>query len=192
MKKKFYLTTPIYYVNDVPHIGHGYTTIATDVLARAHRGQGENVFLLTGTDEHGLKIQHEAEEAGKEPQKCVDKISGEFKGLWDKLEIKYDNFIRTTDPKHKEAVQKVIGTLYDKGAIYKGEYEGMYCVACEQFRNENELVNGRCPDHDIVLEKVKEECYLLKLTDIQPQLIEKIESDKFAIKPERYKKEILY
>src|SRR4030042_2493519 len=191
MKKKFYITTPIYYVNDVPHIGHAYTTIAADVLARFHREQDENVFLLTGTDEHGLKIQHKAEEAGKEPQKFVDEIAGEFKNLWDKLEIKYDNFIRTTDSKHKEAVQKVLGTLYDKDAIYKGEYEGMYCVACEQFKNENELIEGRCPEHDIVVEKIKEECYLLKLGDIQQQLIEKIENDEFAIRPEKYKKEIL-
>ncbi|OGI25971.1 MAG: methionine--tRNA ligase [Candidatus Moranbacteria bacterium RBG_13_45_13] len=191
MKNKFFITTPIYYVNDVPHIGHAYTTIAADVLARFHREQDENVFLLTGTDEHGLKIQHKAEEAGKEPQKFVDEIAGEFKNLWDKLEIKYDNFIRTTDSKHKEAVQKVLGTLYDKDAIYKGEYEGMYCVACEQFKNENELIEGRCPEHDIVVEKIKEECYLLKLGDIQQQLIEKIENDEFAIRPEKYKKEIL-
>ena len=198
MKNKFYITTPIYYVNDKPHIGHAYTTIAADVLARFHREQGENVFLLTGTDEHGLKIQHKAEETGKDPQKFVDKIASEFKNLWDKLDIKYDNFIRTTDPKHKEAVQRVLQALYDKGAIYKGKYEGLYCVACEQFRHENELVDGRCPDHDIVVEKIKEECYLLKLNEIQDKLIEKIENDEparpaggFAIQPERYKKEIL-
>ncbi|MDI6778490.1 MAG: class I tRNA ligase family protein [Patescibacteria group bacterium] len=189
--KKFYITTPIYYVNDKPHIGHAYTTIAADVLARFHRELGENVFLLTGTDEHGLKIQHKAEEAGKEPQKFVDEISSEFRGLWDKLEIKYDNFIRTTDPKHKEAVQKVLQTLYDKGAIYKGEYEGLYCVACEQFKNENELAEGRCPDHDIVVEKIKEECYLLKMADAQKELIKKIEKDEFRIAPKKYKNEIL-
>ncbi len=191
MKKKFYITTPIYYVNDVPHIGHAYTTIAADVLARFHRLQGEKVFLLTGTDEHGLKIQHTAEEKGVEPQKFADEISGEFKKLWDKLDIKYDNFIRTTNPAHKAAVQKVLQTLFDKGAIYKGEYEGLYCVACEQFRHENELVDGRCPDHDIVVEKIQEECYLLKMSDLQEKLIAEIESDKFSIRPERYKKEIL-
>ncbi|OGI25763.1 MAG: methionine--tRNA ligase [Candidatus Moranbacteria bacterium RBG_13_45_13] len=189
--KKFYITTPIYYVNDKPHIGHAYTTIAADVLARFHREQGEDVFLLTGTDEHGLKIQHKAEETGKEPQKFVDEIAGEFKSLWDKLGIKYNNFIRTTDPKHKEAVQRVLQTLHDKGAIHKGEYEGLYCVACEQFRHENELIDGRCPDHDIVVEKIKEECYLLEMADVQKELIEKIEKNEFTIKPERYKKEIL-
>ena len=191
MQKKYYITTPIYYVNDVPHIGHAYTTIAADVLARFYREQGENVFLLTGTDEHGLKIQKSAEETGKDPQKFVDEIAAEFKGLWDKLGIKYDNFIRTTDERHKKAVEKVLAALYEKGAIYKGEYEGLYCVACEQFKNENELVEGRCPDHDIVVEKIKEECYLLKMADIQPKLIEKIEKNEFAIRPERYKKEIL-
>ena len=105
--KKLYITTPIYYVNDVPHIGHAYTTIAADVLARFHRSQGDNVFLLTGTDEHGLKIQHKAEEAGKKPQRFVDEIAGEFKKLWNKLGIGHDNFIRTTDPAHKKAVEKL-------------------------------------------------------------------------------------
>jgi methionyl-tRNA synthetase len=189
--KKLYITTPIYYVNDVPHIGHAYTTIAADVLARFHRSQGDNVFLLTGTDEHGLKIQHKAEEAGKKPQRFVDEIAGEFKKLWNKLGIGHDNFIRTTDPAHKKAVEKALQTLYEKGAIYKGEYEGLYCVACEQFRHENELVDGRCPDHDIVLEKIKEECYLLKMADLQEKLISEIENDNFSIWPERYKKEIL-
>jgi len=191
MKKKFYITTPVYYVNDKPHIGHAYTTVAADVLARAHKLQGEEIFLLTGTDEHGLKIQKKAEEAGVDPQKFVDGISAGFKDLWDKLGIEYDNFIRTTNSAHKNAVQKVLQTLFDQGAIYKGEYEGLYCVGCEQFRNENELVNGRCPDHDTVLENVREECYLLKMGDLQAELIQKIESDDFQIRPERYKREIL-
>lgn len=146
---------------------------------------------MTGMDEHGAKIQKAAEAQGKDPQKFVDEIGEEFKHLWEKLNIKYDNFIRTTDPKHKEAVQKVLQTLYDKGSIYKGEYEGLYCVGCEQFKNENELVDGRCPDHNMVPEKTQEECYLLKLAEIQPKLIEKIESDEFKIAPERYKNEIL-
>jgi len=190
-KNKFFITTPIYYVNDKPHIGHAYTTIAADVLARFHKLQGEDVFLLTGTDEHGLKIQKSAEEAGKDPQKFVDEISGKFRELWDKLDVKYGNFIRTTNEKHKKAVEKVLRTLYERGAIYKGEYEGLYCVACEQFRSESELVDGRCPDHDIVVEKIKEECYLLKLAEVQGKLIEKIEKNEFAIQPERYKKEVL-
>jgi methionyl-tRNA synthetase len=191
MKKKFYITTPVYYVNDKPHIGHAYTSVAGDVLARFRKLQNEEVFLLMGTDEHGLKIQKKAEEAGKDPQSYADEIAGEFKDLWDKLNIKYDTFIRTTDSKHKAVVQKVLQTLFDKGVIYKGFYEGLYCVGCEQFRSENELVNGRCPDHDTVLEKVREECYLLKMEEMQSDLVKKIENDEFKIAPEKYKKEIL-
>jgi methionyl-tRNA synthetase len=191
MKGKFYITTPIYYVNDQPHIGHAYTTVAADILARFHRISKDKTFFLTGTDEHGLKIQRKAEEAGKNPQEFVDEISNKFKELWGKLGIKYDNFIRTTDEKHKKAVQKVSQTLYDKGVIYEGEYEGLYCVGCEQFKSESDLVDGKCPDHNIKVELLKEECYLLKLTEIQPILIEKIKSGKFKITPEKYKNEIL-
>lgn len=191
MGNKFYITTPIYYANAKPHIGHAYTTITADVLARFHKLQNEEVFFLTGTDEHGMKIQKTVEAAGKEPQVFVDEIVGEFKKLWKELNIEYSNFIRTTDPKHKEAVQKVLQTLKDKGVIYKGEYEGLYCVGCEQFKSENELVDVKCPDHNIVPELMKEECYLLKLTEIQPKLIEKIEKDEFKIAPERYKNETL-
>jgi methionyl-tRNA synthetase len=190
--KKFYITTPIYYVNAKPHIGHAYTTIAADVLARFHHEQGDDVFFLTGTDEHGLNIQKKAEDAKKDPQIFVDEISQDFKNYWDKLNIKYDNFIRTTDEKHKAAVQKALQALFEKGAIYKGEYEGYYCVACEQFKNEKDLVDGRCPEHDIVVEKVKEESYLLKMSgETQKNLIEKIKSDEFKIAPAKYKKEVL-
>lgn len=188
---KFYITTPIYYVNAKPHIGHAYTTIAADVLARFHKSEGKEVFFLTGTDEHGLKIQKEAEKAGKDPQKFVDGIAGEFVKLWEKLNIKYDNFIRTSSESHKKAVQKALQILYDKGAIYKGEYEGWYCVGCEQYKNESDLVGGKCPDHDMPAEKIKEECYMLKLSDLQDELIKKIESDDFQIAPEKYKNEIL-
>jgi methionyl-tRNA synthetase len=191
MPEKFYITTPIYYVNARPHIGHAYTTIAADVLARFQKLQGKDVFFLTGTDEHGLKIQKKADEAGLAPQQFVDGISDEFKKLWKDLNVDYSNFIRTTNLEHVEAVQKVLQTLYDKGAIYKGTYSGMYCVGCEQFKSENELVDGKCPDHGIVPEKMEEECYLLKMTDIQEKLIEKIESNEFEIAPERYKNEIL-
>jgi methionyl-tRNA synthetase len=140
-----------------------------------------------------MKIQKKAEEVGKKPQEFVDEIVSEFKNLWskEKLNIKYDNFIRTTDSAHIKAVQKVLQTLFDKGAIYKGEYEGLYCTGCEQFKNENELVDGKCPDHDIVPEKMKEECYLMKMTSIQSDLVKKIESNEFEIAPEKYKNEIL-
>lgn len=192
MSNKFYITTPIYYVNAKPHIGHAYTSIAADVLARFHKLLDEEVFLLTGTDEHGLKIQKKAEEAGKDPQVFVDEISQEFKSLWEKLDVKYDNFIRTTDESHKKAVQKVLQFLYDKKAIYKGEYEGLYCVGCEQFKSENDLIDGKCPDHGIVPEKIKEECYLMKMSgETQKNLIENIKNNNFKIAPEKYKKEIL-
>lgn len=188
---KFYITTPIYYANANPHIGHAYTTVAADVLARFYELQSEEVFLLTGMDEHGLKIQKAAEAQNKNPQEFVDELAEVFKNLWEKLNIKYSGFIRTTDSGHKAAVQKVLQVLYDNGAIYKGEYEGLYCVGCEQFKNENELAGGKCPDHDTIPEKMKEECYLLKMADKQKELIEKIEKDEFKIAPERYKNEIL-
>jgi methionyl-tRNA synthetase len=191
MENKFYITTPIYYANAKPHIGHAYTTIAADVLARFHKLQNEDVFFLTGMDEHGAKIQKAAEAQGKDPQTFVDEIGEEFKNLWEKLDIKYNNFIRTTSQKHKEAVQKVLQALYDKGAIYKGEYEGLYCTGCEQFKSENELVDGKCPDHNAIPENMREECYLMKMTELQPKLIEKIEKDEFEIAPERYKNEVL-
>lgn len=190
-KKKFYITTPIYYVNAKPHIGHAYTTIAADVLSRWHKLNRDEVFFLTGTDEHGLKIQKKAQEAGIEPQKFVDGISSEFKDLWRKLNIEYSNFIRTTDDFHVKAVEKALQTMKDNGAIYKGTYEGLYCVGCEQFKTENELVGGKCPDHNAIAEKIKEECYLMKMSELQPKLIDKIEKDEFRIAPTRYKNEIL-
>lgn len=189
--KKFYITTPIYYVNAKPHIGHAYTTVAADVLARWNKLNGNGTFFLTGTDEHGLKIQRIAEKAGKGPQEFVDEISSEFKSLWKKLNINYDNFIRTTEAVHKKTVQNVLQILWDKKAIYKGVYEGLYCVGCEQFKTESELVDGKCPDHNAVPEHLKEECYLLKMSDLQSELVKKIESDEFHIVPARYKAEIL-
>lgn len=189
--KKFYITTPIYYANAKPHIGHAYTTVAADVLARFHKLQDEETFLLTGMDEHGLKIQKAAEAQNKNQQEFVDELAAVFRDLWKQLNVEYSGFIRTTDFGHKAAVQKVLQTLFDKGAIYKGEYAGLYCVGCEQFKNENELVNEKCPDHDMIPEKMKEECYLLKMADKQKELIAKIEKDEFKIAPERYKKEIL-
>lgn len=191
MNDKFYITTPIYYVNGRPHIGHAYTTVAADVLARVHRLGDEKVFLSAGTDEHGLKIQQKAQEAGKEPLEFADEISAQFKNLWDRLDIEYDSFIRTTSPRHMEAVQKVLQKLYDQKAIYKGIYKGLYCVGCEQFLHEKDLVDGKCPDHGQEPETVKEESYLLKMTEKQEELIKKIESREFQILPERYEKEIL-
>jgi len=191
MSKKFYVTTPIYYVNAKPHIGHAYTTVAADVLARFHKLLGEEVFFSAGTDEHGLKIQQKAAEAGKQPREFADEISGQFKDLWEKLNIKYSDFIRTTDDKHKAAVQVVLQKLFDKGAIYKGTYKGLYCVGCEQFLNEKDLIEGKCPDHDKKPEVVEEEAYLLKLAAIQDELIKRIKSKEFHITPQRYENEVL-
>jgi methionyl-tRNA synthetase len=151
----------------------------------------EDVFLLTGTDEHGLNIQKKAEDAKVDPQVFVDENAKAFEEYWKKLGIGYDNFIRTSGEKHKAAVQKAMQALFDKGAIYRGFYEGFYCVACEQFKNEKDLVGGRCPDHDIVVEKVKEECYMLKMGELQNEIAGKIESGEFRIEPEKYRKEIL-
>ena len=190
-ENKFYITTPIYYTNAKPHIGHAYTTIACDVLARWNRLQGKDVFFLTGTDEHGAKIQKKAEEEGKDPQEFVDGFAEIFQGLWKQLNISNDGFIRTTSPAHKAAVQKVLQTLYDNDSIYKGSYKGLYCVGCEQFKSDNELIEGKCPDHGTVPEETEEECYLMKMNKWQDTLIEKIKSDEFKIQPERYKKEIL-
>ncbi|HFC76671.1 MAG TPA: methionine--tRNA ligase [Candidatus Moranbacteria bacterium] len=191
MKNKFYTTTPIYYANAQPHIGHAYTTIATDVLARFYRGQKTKTFFLTGMDEHGAKIAQKAEEENKTPQELVDEVAESFLRLWRELGIKYDNFIRTTNPEHKKAIQIALQKLYNQGIIYKGEYEGMYCVGCEQFKNESDLVDGKCPDHNKEPEVMKEESYMMKMSDKQDALIKKIENDEFKITPEKYKKEIL-
>ncbi len=190
-KKPFFITTPIYYVNAKPHIGHAYTTVAADVLARFKSLRGEEVFFSVGTDEHGMKIQKKAEESGKNPAAFTDEIAAQFEDLWKRLNIGYTKFIRTTDPVHKQAVQKALQTLYDSGAIYKGSYEGLYCVGCEQFKIAEDLIEGRCPDHNSVPEFMKEETYLLKMTMLQKELIEKMESDELYIAPKKYKTEML-
>ena len=190
-KNKFYITTPIYYVNAQPHIGHVYTTVKADVVARWKRKQGKEVFFSAGTDEHGLKIQNEAEKAGKEPQIFVDEISSQFVDLWKRLDISYDAFVRTSGQKHKEIVVKTLEELYKKGAIYKGIYKGLYCVGCEQFLLKSQLVDNKCPDHKTKPEILAEENYLLKMSVLQENLIKKIESDEFKITPATRKNEIL-
>ncbi len=189
--KKFYITTPIYYVNDVPHIGHTYTTIAADVLARYHRMIGDKVFFLTGTDEHGAKVAEKAKEQGKEPLEFVNEIAAKYQFAWDELNISNDNFIRTTDPEHKKAVQNCLQYLYDKGDIYLGKYEGLYCKGCEQYKSEKDLINGKCPDHGIAPEKMSEKCYMFKLSKYQDKLLDKIKKDEFKIRPIERKNEML-
>ncbi len=191
MKEKFFITTPVYYANAQPHIGHAYTTVAADVIVRFKKLLGEKTFLLTGMDEHGAKIAQKAEHEGLTPQELVNETSGSFQNLWERLNVDYDVFTRTTDKEHKEFIQKAVQKLYDKGVIYKGEYEGLYCVGCEQFKTESELVEGKCPDHNVEPEVMREESYLMKMGSEQEWLMEMIKKDEFKIRPLRYKKEML-
>src|SRR5438445_3931464 len=165
-------STPIYYVNDVPHIGNAYTTIAADVLARHHRQRGEQTFFLTGTDEHASKVYRVAEEQGLDPKTYVDKIAESWKELPRLVDAEYDFFIRTTDDGHKRFVQEFIQRIYDNGHIYQDVYAGLYCVGCEAFKTEAELVDGKCPDHGIVPEWIEETNYFFKLSAFQDRLLE--------------------
>ena len=190
--KNVYITTPIYYVNDVAHIGHAYTTIIADMLARYSRLTGLNTFLLTGTDEHGQKIAQSAELRGKTSKEYADEISGKFRKLWDDFDITYDKFIRTTDVEHKLGVQKAFETMYNKGDIYKGEYEGYYCVSCETFFTEKQLVDEQfCPDCGRPTSIVKEESYFFKLSKYEDKLIKWYEENEDCILPRSKKNEIV-
>ncbi|NPA32425.1 MAG: methionine--tRNA ligase [Aquificae bacterium] len=192
MRKKFYVTTPIYYVNDVPHLGHAYTTIAADTLARFYRMRDYDVFFLTGTDEHGLKIQKKAEELGVSPKELVDRNAERFKRLWEFLGIEYTKFIRTTDPKHVEFVQRVFEECYRRGDIYLGEYEGWYCVGCEEFKSEAELAEGyTCPIHQKRCEYIREPSYFFRLSKYQDKLLELYEKHPEFIQPEYRRNEII-
>ena len=194
--KIFYLTTPLYYVNDVPHIGHAYTTVAADVLARYQRLMGFDVYFLTGTDEHGQKIWRAAQEKNEDTQKFVDRMAQGFKSAWKALGISYDDFIRTTEKRHVGAVQKVFHTLLQQGDIYKGSYEGWYCVPCESFWAQGELkedIDGRllCPDCGRETEVLKEESYFFKLSRYQDKLLKHIDGDPGFIQPDPRKNEIV-
>ena len=190
-KKKFYITTPIYYPNDVPHIGHAYTTLAADVLARWHSLLGEEVFFLTGTDEHGKKIEQAAEKQGLKPKQFVDKLIPKFKQAWEKLNIRYDKFIRTTDPDHEALVKEMLQKVYDKDDIYKGEYEGYYCTGCEAYYTEKDLEDGCCPIHKTKIEKLKEESYFFKLSKYQNQLLDLYKKNSEFISPKNRRQEII-
>ncbi len=185
------MTTPIYYVNDVPHIGHSYTTIAADVLARYHRLKGEDVFFLTGTDEHGAKVAQSAKAVGKTPLEFCDEVSRKFRETWQLLNVKNDEFIRTTAGFHEKAVQKILDILNDQGLIYKGEYTGLYCVGCEHYYTPGELVDGKCPLHMKTAEMVSEETYFFKLGDFQERLLEVIKSGRMVIEPEERQNEVV-
>lgn len=190
-KKKFYVTTPIYYPSANFHIGHCYTTIIGDAIARYKRLCGYDVFYLTGTDEHGQKIQKKAEEAGVSPQEYVDKIVANAKDLWKTLNISYDKFIRTTDSEHVLCVQKIFKKLYDNGDIYKGVYKGLYCTPCESFWTETQLVDGKCPDCGREVSEVSEEAYFFKLSKYQDRLMKYYEDNPTFIEPQSRKNEMI-
>mgnify|MGYP002859396326 CR=1 FL=1 len=190
-KKTYYITTPIYYPSGSFHIGHCYTTITADSLARFKRLQGYDVFFQTGTDEHGQKIENKAKDAGVTPKEYVDEIVADAKNLWNSLGISYDYFIRTTDKNHEEAVQKIFKKLYDQGDIYKGEYKGLYCTPCESFWTETQLVDGKCPDCGREVKEVSEEAYFFKLSKYQDKLVEYYESHPDFIQPVSRKNEMI-
>ena len=189
----FYITTPIYYPNDVPHIGHAYDAVAVDVIARFHRLRGEEVFHLTGTDEHGLKLQRAAERAGMTPKEWVDGMEPKWRAVWRRLDIANDDYIRTTEPRHADAVQKLLQAVRDNGRddIYLGAYEGLYCVACEAYYVESDLVEGNCPIHDRPVEHMREENYFFRLSAYRDWLLDRYESDPRALQPEARRNEIL-
>lgn len=190
-KGKFYITTPIYYPSDNLHIGHAYCTVAADTIARYKRAQGYDVMFLTGTDEHGQKIQRKAEDKGITPQQYVDNIVSGIKNLWKLLDVSNDRFIRTTDEQHVKAVQKIFNTLYEKGDIYKSEYEGMYCTPCESFWTPSQLKDGKCPDCGRPVEKTREESYFFRLSKYQDKIIELIEQNPEFLQPATRQNEML-
>ena len=191
MKEKFYITTAIAYTSRKPHIGNTYEVVLTDAIARYKRLTGYDVFFLTGTDEHGMKIQEIAETEKISPKEYVDQIAGEIRSIWDMMNTTYDKFIRTTDEDHVKVVQHIFQKFYDQGDIYKGEYEGMYCVPCETFFTESQLVDGKCPDCGREVKPAKEEAYFFKMSKYQERLMQYIEDHPEFIQPESRKKEMV-
>jgi methionyl-tRNA synthetase len=187
----FYITTPIYYVNARPHLGHAYTTIVADVVSRFHAMRGEEVFFLTGTDEHGDKVVRAAEKEGMSPRNYVDRISRLFRDLWPDLNVSPSHFIRTTDPGHMAVVSQILKRIHETGDIYFSEYEGLYCFGCERFYTERELENGRCPDHQAEPERIRESNYFFRMSRYQQWLIDHITAHPEFIRPERYRNEVL-
>ncbi|MFQ5328882.1 MAG: methionine--tRNA ligase [Thermodesulfobacteriota bacterium] len=190
-EKKFYVTTPIYYVNDVPHIGHAYTTVATDVIARYRRLKGDDVLFLTGTDEHGQKVEKSAEAAGLQPIELADQVVERFRGLWEKLNISNNDFIRTTEERHREAVHHIWQVVKEGGDIYLGSYEDWYCTPCETFWTEKQLLNGKCPDCKREVDRLQEPSYFFRMSKYQDRLLKHIEENPGFIQPESRRNEIL-
>ncbi|MFS8541081.1 MAG: methionine--tRNA ligase, partial [Tissierellales bacterium] len=191
MSKKYYLTTPIYYPSDNLHIGHTYTTVAADTLKKFKQAQGYDVYLVTGSDEHGQKIEQKARENNMEPKEYVDMIVENIKKLWGMLGISYDKFIRTTDKEHEEVVQKIFTQLYEQGDIYKSYYEGWYCTPCESFWTESQLVDGKCPDCGREVQLTKEEAYFFRLSKYKDRLIQLFNENPDFIQPESRRNEMI-
>lgn len=191
MDKNFYITTPIYYVNDVPHIGHAYTTIACDVLARYKRERGYKVFFLTGTDEHGQKVEKAAQTNGETPLELADRVVKRYQSLWDKFNIDHTDFIRTTQERHKKSVEEMFRRIEEKNDIYLGEYEDWYCTPCETFWTEKQLLDGNCPDCGRPTDKLKEESYFFRMSKYQDALLKHIEENPDFIQPRTRRNEIL-
>ena len=190
-KKTFYITTPIYYPSADLHIGHTYCTVMADAMARFKRATGYDVRFLTGTDEHGQKIQKIAEQNGVTPQEYVDEVVGRIKKLWDTMEISYDDFIRTTEPRHVKRVQEIFMKMNAKGDIYKSEYEGLYCTPCESFWTEVQAVDGKCPDCGRPVEKAKEEAYFFKMSKYQDRILDLLENNPDFLQPEARRNEMI-
>ncbi|MFA6947721.1 MAG: methionine--tRNA ligase [Eubacteriales bacterium] len=190
-KEKFYITTAIAYASAKPHIGNTYEIIMTDAIARYKRMMGYDVYFCTGTDEHGQKIENKAHEAGITPQQYVDGVAGEIRGIWDLMNTTYDKFIRTTDDYHEHAVKNIFKKLYDKGDIYKGEYEGWYCTPCEAFFTDTQAVDGKCPDCGRPVQRMKEEAYFFRMSSYADRLMKYIDDNPGFIEPESRKKEIV-
>ena len=191
-EKSFYLTTPIYYVNDAPHIGHAYTTVAGDVLTRWHRQKGESVWFLTGTDEHGQKVLNTANSNGVSPQEWCDRlVESAWKPNWEHLNIAYDDFIRTTEPRHMERVQRFLSGLKDNGHIYSGKYEGLYCIGCEEFKLPGDLDEGKCRIHGRPVETVSEENWFFRLSAFVPQLLQRYKDHPEACEPASARNEVI-
>jgi len=191
MNRTFYVSTPIYYVNDVPHIGHAYTTLAADVLARYKRLKGFDVFFLTGSDEHGQKVEKAALASGETPLELADRVVKRFQALWEKLDISYSDFIRTTQERHKEGVSHIFSHILEKGDIFLGEYEDWYCTPCETFWTETQLIDNKCPDCNRPVEKLKEESYFFRMSKYQEQLLAHIEANPDFIQPKSKRNEII-
>ncbi len=191
MDSIFYVTTPLYYVNAEPHIGHAYSTILADFMNRFYKMRGYDTYFLTGTDEHGDKIYDAALKQGMTPQELTDQVSGKFRTAWEEIGIGFDDFIRTTEDRHKKVVQEILQKVYDSGDIYFGSYGGHYCVGCERFLTEKELVDGKCPEHDRVPDYIEEKNYFFKMSKYQDWLIDYIEKNPEFIRPERYRNEVM-